>query len=147
MFFQLISGFVWQIAGRDLKGMTVVKSQKLQAGAIGAPLDCVVLDVPFLNLNTYGDLALRAEILNLFLSQLDAVENRLQMPMDAKSWGFLTHTLKGAAAAVGARQLAALADNWGQRPHPASGGDRQALGAELKDALVAFKRAAQAVKA
>jgi hypothetical protein len=143
MFFDPVSGFIWQIASRDLEGMTVVKSHKLQSEHQFSPQDCVALDVAYLDLNTFGDSALRREIIGLFRAQLDAVQKRLQLPMDEKSWTYLTHTLKGAAAAVGARQLAALADRWGCGPHPISIDGRKALGEDLKQALFHFNRMAE----
>jgi hypothetical protein len=127
--------------------MTVVKSHKLQAETEFSSQDCVALDVAYLNRNTFGDLALRSEIIGLFRAQLDAVQKRLQLPMDDKSWTYLTHTLKGAAAAVGARQLAALADRWGRGPHPISIDGRKALGEDLKQALFHFNQVAATLKA
>ncbi len=120
----------------------MVKTQKLQVGRNQSRVDCMVLDVAFLDANTFGDKILRAEIISLFLAQLEAVQARMQMPLDEKSWAYLTHTLKGAAAAVGAQQLASMADDWGHCPHPATLSARHGLEADVKRSIMDFKTVA-----
>lgn len=117
------------------------KLQKLQVGIDNSAQNCVALDVDFLNRNTFGDIALRTEIINLFRAQLDAVRTQLLLPVDLKNWTYLTHTLRGAAAAVGAAQLVDLADAWTARPAPTGQSARLNCEFQLKLALVHFNRA------
>lgn len=102
----------------------------------------VVLDVAYLNRATFGDIPLRSEIIALFRSEVSGLSRRLDLPMDHQTWQFLTHTLKGAAAAVGALSIAEMASAWEQLPHPSTGDARCALSADLKTAVLAFERAA-----
>ncbi len=101
--------------------------------------DCEVLDIKFLDRNTFGDKSLRREIIGLFLSQLDGLHRSLASPINQTSWRFLTHTMKGAAAAVGANQIASLADAWAQQAAPVAHADRQYLAQELAKHIAAFK--------
>ena len=67
----------------------MVKLQKLQIEQIDSPKNCVALDVDVLNQNTFGDLALRSEIIALFRAQLSAVRTQLMVPVDASGWNYL----------------------------------------------------------
>ncbi len=125
----------------------MVKLQKLQVEQIYSPKNCAALDIDVLNRNTFGDVALRTEIIALFRAQLSAVRTQLMLPVDANGWNHLTHTLKGAAAAVGAQKLAALADAWGLTPPPASRSARLQLEVQFRLALVEFNRMADALAA
>jgi HPt (histidine-containing phosphotransfer) domain-containing protein len=117
-------------------------ARKLNDHAGYLTIGCAALDVAFLNRNTFGDVALRREILGLFSAQANAAVTSLSLPMDAKAWAFLTHTLKGAASAVGAQQVAQLAEQWDRTPLPASESARQAVRQELSDAMAAFEAVA-----
>jgi HPt (histidine-containing phosphotransfer) domain-containing protein len=116
---------------------------KLKKGHQNSPHDCVTLDVTFLDINTFGDKALRSEIIGLFLAQLDGAKRSLEAPMNETAWQFLSHTLKGAAAAVGARQIAALADAWDKCQAPSNSADREALADRLATLMADFKAAAE----
>jgi HPt (histidine-containing phosphotransfer) domain-containing protein len=142
MFFEVISGFVWHFPGRDDEGLILMNAQKMQSDTSYSSIGCVALDVDFLNRNTFEDSALRSEIIGLFQAQAGAVLMQLRLPMDQKNWLYLTHTLKGAAAAVGAQQLAELAGRWGQHSAPAGVIGRSELIHELSQALVQFNRIA-----
>lgn len=82
------------------------------------------LDLQHLNTNTFGDLLLRAEILALFSSQIDQSRSHMLAAASALDWRFLTHTLKGAASAVGAIEFAELAARWEKEGLPQPGDDR-----------------------
>ncbi len=69
------------------------QSQKLHNSPNGTTIEGVVLDVNYLNHATFGDKALRVEILGLFRAQLDGLVKNIMLPMDAQGWLFLTHTL------------------------------------------------------
>jgi hypothetical protein len=100
------------------------------------------LDVAFLNTATFHDLALRAEIISLFRQQIKTLGDQLAVPVNDKSWAYLTHTLKGSASAVGAGQLAALAERWESGSFPASGVSRLALVTELAKCFSDFNAVA-----
>jgi hypothetical protein len=76
------------------------------------------LNLGLLNHSTFDDPALRQEILDLFRSHLSGFRMKLLLPMDGLTWRYLNHSLKGAAAAVGAEQIAAAASFWDVQPPP-----------------------------
>lgn len=118
-------------------------SKKLQSFEVFSTNGRVaVLDVSYLNRVTFGDLPLRDEIIALFLTQLNGLARRLDLPFDTSSWRFLTHTLKGSASAVGALHLAEIASAWEQRHVPQTVEARTKLSTELKAAILAFEKAA-----
>jgi hypothetical protein len=125
----------------------MVKSQKLRGETHDSAQNCIALDVAYLNQTTFGDIALRTEILGLFRAQVKAVRTQLLLPIDQKAWVYLTHTLKGAAAAVGAQQLAALADMWGGNGAPKSQTMRLAYEAQLIHGMTHFNRIADQLNA
>ena len=120
----------------------MVKSQKLRQDVPHSPQNCAALDVNYLNQTTFGDIALRTEIIGLFGAQVKAVRTQLLLPINHKAWSYLTHTLKGAAAAVGAQQLAALADMWGHSSPPHTQTARIACESQLTLAMAHFNRIA-----
>jgi HPt (histidine-containing phosphotransfer) domain-containing protein len=118
-------------------------AHRLNFETVNSSIDCVSLDVDFLNRNTFGDSALRSEILGLFLAQLDGVQRTLSTPVNDTSWQFVMHTLKGAAAAVGASSISTAADLWGKSSAPASAEQRRDVQQELTKLIAAFKLATQ----
>lgn len=67
------------------------------------------VDMEHLARYTGGDVALNAEVLQLFDSQANDLVARLRSILDArdaKSWKEVTHTIKGAARGIGAFELA-----------------------------------------
>lgn len=103
----------------------------------------VALDVQQLNRNTFGDVALRAEIIKLFSMQLEQSRLRIAEAQTPTDWRFVTHTLKGAAAAVGALDIARLAANWEKTGLPATPHAKAELLAAYDKAQAAFLSAAQ----
>jgi HPt (histidine-containing phosphotransfer) domain-containing protein len=67
------------------------------------------LDLDYLRRFTQGNAALEREVLQLFLQQLPIYLTHLRASGTAKAWRQWSHTLKGSAAAVGAKPLAAAA--------------------------------------
>jgi Hpt domain len=104
--------------------------------------DCVSLDADYLKRNTFGEKALRDEIVGLFLAQLDGVTKTFGAPIDKTAWQFTSHTLKGAAAAVGACQIAALAEQWGRDMVPNTQVERDICKRWLENLVAEFKAAA-----
>jgi HPt (histidine-containing phosphotransfer) domain-containing protein len=127
-----------QMVGRTKMG----SARRLSDDGALSPRDCVELDVGFLNNNTFGDLALRREILSLFAAQIDGLARTLELPVSAESWHFLTHTMKGASAAVGAKELEALALRWSKLAAPTSLPGRQSCARELAKCFSAYKKEA-----
>lgn len=107
----------------------------------------LALDLPHLNSSTFGDAQLRDEILRLFMAQLQQSRGRLLDAVSAEDWRFVTHTLKGAAAAVGASQFHALAQSWEACGGPPCEDDRAAMLAEFDRAEDAFRFAAKTLLA
>jgi hypothetical protein len=122
-------------------GLNMTIAKKLSHSHNCSRSDCAVFDVEFLDRNTFGDLDLRAEIIGLFQGQVELLLQNLQRPIDQTAWNYLTHTLKGAAAAVGAEQLAALAAKWGEGGVPMTEEQRRAFAQELSEKLAAFNAA------
>lgn len=69
-----------------------------------------VLDVEHLTKYTAGDVALRDELLALFREQLRIQAQVLRSTTDLEDWHIATHTLKGAARAVGAWAIADVSE-------------------------------------
>ena len=67
------------------------------------------IDRAYLARFTLGNADLEREVLGLFVAQLPLYLEQLRSAHDAKSWRQAAHTIKGSAAAVGARRLANVA--------------------------------------
>lgn len=68
------------------------------------------LDLDFLRVQTFGDRALERELLELFEQQCRRLLPAVAGRSSTLTRGDAAHTLKGAARAVGAGRVAALAD-------------------------------------
>ncbi len=68
-----------------------------------------VFDRTVLMQHTMDDAALATEVLTLFEAQLQRLEH---LDWEKLDLAFEMHTLRGAAAAVGASQLQQIAENW-----------------------------------
>jgi HPt (histidine-containing phosphotransfer) domain-containing protein len=110
------------------------------ARAVAGLVDGLVFDTEHFSRQTFGDAGLQAEILQLFLVQIADNRKVLASPMTSTSWRFLTHTLKGAASAVGALRLAELSGQWETAGVPEDADARRAL-------LDVFDREAEAFNA
>jgi HPt (histidine-containing phosphotransfer) domain-containing protein len=118
---------------------------RVQKVSVASPLPVAnmpALDVEFLNVATFHDIALRAEIISLFRQQIKTLGDQLALPVDGESWAYLTHTLKGSASAVGASQLATLAERWELEEVPGSGVLRLMLVTELAKCFSSFNAVA-----
>ncbi|NJL07906.1 MAG: Hpt domain-containing protein [Methylacidiphilales bacterium] len=67
------------------------------------------VDLVHLSRVTFGDRALEREVLGLFVRQSAIQLDRLKEAHTAQAFGAAAHTLKGSAAGIGARHLAAVA--------------------------------------
>lgn len=68
------------------------------------------IEIERLSKNTAGDRKLERELLALFRAQTSAYLSALENAPDDERWHDAAHTLKGAAQAVGAMRIAALAE-------------------------------------
>lgn len=74
-----------------------------------------VIDLVHLARQTLGNAELEREVLQLFITQLHSVEDRLA-GADGRDTGFLIHGLKGSARSVGAFPLADGCAAWEEAP-------------------------------
>ena len=103
-------------------------SQSLSAAAQAAGKDASQpIDHEHLRRYTLGDPGLELEILGLFVEQLPTTIGALEHATTDKEWGMAAHTLKGSARAVGAWQLAALAEDAERLTSNADSGMRAAV--------------------
>jgi hypothetical protein len=83
--------------------------------------EVVPFDAAFLAHSTFGDDALKAEILSLYKKQLIQARDQIATAVTATDWRFVMHTLRGVSASVGALQFAFLADEWERIVFPSEG--------------------------
>lgn len=103
------------------------------AGPDGVP--SAPIDRKHLARYTLGDPGLEREILGLFIAQLPLTVEQLRFAATERDWHVYAHTLKGSAQAVGAfrvGKLALVAEKMGGR---VSGPDREAILAEIDEAV------------
>lgn len=90
---------------------------KARPKAENGEIELPAFDREVLALHTMQDELLQREILDMFLAQLSKVHARLEQgPVPAGEGKVLAHTLRGAAATVGAKQIAAVASWWEEKP-------------------------------
>lgn len=106
-----------------------------------------VFDRPHLDRNTMQNQKLAAEVLGLFLVQLPAMLEALEAADEAAAWRFATHTLKGAAASIGAPRLCALAAELESGGFPSDRNVRLLRIQAVKAAAAEFRQAAAALPA
>jgi HPt (histidine-containing phosphotransfer) domain-containing protein len=85
------------------KKMRVLEAPRAAAGA--AVAQAAAIDRAYLARYTMGNEALAQEVLELFAAQAPLILDRLRRAQSDADWQQAAHTLKGSAAAVGARQL------------------------------------------
>jgi HPt (histidine-containing phosphotransfer) domain-containing protein len=92
---------------------------------------------------TMGDLALQREVLGLFEAQLRQGCEQILAINDHDSWRYLTHMLRGAAAAVGANAIAELASHWESRKQCPAASELVVLRQQMQQAMLEFAGAAR----
>jgi HPt (histidine-containing phosphotransfer) domain-containing protein len=107
--------------------------------AVKSISDCIALDSDYLNRVTFGDLSLRSELIDLFLTQVAATVIKLPLLRNPDDWRFNAHSLRGAAAAIGAQEIAALCTRWEEAGMPNLANDRQDCVVQLQAAEVRFR--------
>lgn len=97
--------------------MTTPKAVKSKPGIADGEVELPAFDREVLALHTMQDELLQREVLEMFLAQLSNVHSRIaQGPIPSGEGKVLAHTLRGAAATVGAKQIAAIASWWEEKP-------------------------------
>lgn len=94
--------------------MPAVVEQDYNSGCAGGASEAQgerVIDWTHLSRYTLDDRALELEILSLFIQQALGLVSRLENSREPGEWSYATHSLKGAARAVGAWRVAAIAES------------------------------------
>lgn len=102
--------------------------------------DPQVLDLAFLSRYSMGNADLEAELLGLFRAQLRIQSAAIAGAADAEAWKFATHTLKGAARAMGAWLVAGIAERLEEIGPGAADGERRRLLSDLHRQIDACER-------
>ena len=105
-----------------------------------ATADPKVLDLAHLARYTVGNRELEVELLRLFRSQLRDQASAIRNAMDAETWKFATHTLKGVALSIGAWSIAETAERLEQFGHAGEVSERRRLLEALEVHTVACER-------
>jgi HPt (histidine-containing phosphotransfer) domain-containing protein len=79
------------------------------------------------------------------VAQLGLFRRGLMKPINAATWKYMTHSLKGASAAVGADQMNALSRVWESQALPDTPDSREAVLLAFDEALELFHDAVQAI--
>jgi HPt (histidine-containing phosphotransfer) domain-containing protein len=125
----------------DMGEMPVLANRQFDQFSQPKGESCASFDRDHFERQTFGDQGLQKEIIALFLAQIADSRVNLASPMTNSSWRFLTHTLKGAASAVGATQFAVLAAQWELAGSPREEEERLALVQVFDVELKAFSHA------
>jgi HPt (histidine-containing phosphotransfer) domain-containing protein len=107
------------------------------------PVPGAVFDETHFVHQTFGDPDLQKEILGLFIAQVNEAKQAFCRPMTTNAWRFLTHTLKGAAASVGANRIAQLAAQWELAGSPQDPEARRDIAEQFLAECSAFTEAAK----
>jgi HPt (histidine-containing phosphotransfer) domain-containing protein len=122
------------------KEKRVGKSSKIIADLSNQTIsNCVSLDQDYLDRVTFGDVPLRDELINLFLSQVASTILKLPLLRKPDDWRFSAHSLRGAAAAIGAQEIATLCTHWEETGPPRLADDKQNCATELQAAEARFR--------
>ena len=97
------------------------------------------VDLVHLRRYTLGDAVLEKEVLSLFLGQLPELMTALRSAANERDWKMAAHALKGSGRAVGAWQLANLAEHAEQLPLGGDTTKRQDLFAGIEAAATAAR--------
>jgi HPt (histidine-containing phosphotransfer) domain-containing protein len=141
-FFRGFHGFSGSFAGRTRGFMLVPAVSQLQFAPLPEPTSGEVFDEAHFIRQTFGDRGLQVEIIQLFIAQVEDSRKALAAPMTTTAWRFMTHTLKGAASAVGAMRIAKLAGGWELAGSPQDASGRAAIAAQFEAETTAFAAAA-----
>lgn len=82
----------------------------VQTGAVEDTFHVSPIDLKHLRRYTMGDMALEREVMQLFLGQIPKTIAALSGAVNDHEWRIAAHTIKGSGRAVGAWQIARLAE-------------------------------------
>lgn len=108
--------------------------------------DCVAIDKIYLDRVTFGDIPLRDELINLFLAQVASMILKLPLLRRPDDWRFNAHSLRGAASAIGAQEIAALCTHWEEAGMPRLVATRQNCVVLLQAAEIRFRDALKTLR-
>lgn len=94
-----------------------------------------MLDFAFLDEQSFGDRALQAELLDLYEIQCRRLMPVIEASASPGAAAEAAHTLRGSAAAIGAREVARIAGLVENAAEQGGEGSREALVAALRDAV------------
>ena len=103
-------GRLAQGGGHGLSGRPAGMKAAAPHGPSGDSLDGDAIDHAYLGRFTQGNAALEREVLELFAGMMPRYLEDLKAARGNKAWKDAAHTIKGSAAAVGARRLARFAE-------------------------------------
>lgn len=103
----MVDWCAWEVVLSD-KAIASRIAQEMHAGSASAG-SAEAIDRDYLARFTLGNAALEREVLELFASQLPLYVRQLKGALTSGDWREATHTIKGSAAAVGARRLSNIA--------------------------------------
>jgi HPt (histidine-containing phosphotransfer) domain-containing protein len=125
----------------------VGKTSRIIADLAAKPIsDCIALDADYLNRVTFDDLSLRGELIDLFLAQVAATIIKLPLLRRPDDWRFTAHSLRGAASAIGAQEIAALCTHWEEAGMPRLVLERQDCVTQLQAAEARFRDALKTLR-
>ena len=100
---------------RSLDGESLVSRQDFKHVLVapGVALSETVFDRVRFAQSTMDDIALQCEVIGLFRAQVAETKERIKLgSISSQDRKFLSHNLRGAAAAIGALQIEELAKTW-----------------------------------
>jgi Hpt domain len=129
------------------KEKSVGKTSRSVADSAGQSIsNCISLDKNYLDRVTFGDIPLRDELINLFLTQVSATILKLPLLRKPDDWRFTAHSLRGAAAAIGAQEIAALCTFWEESGPPRLASAKQECATDLAAAEARFRDATKTLR-
>ena len=111
------------------------KRSPQQAG----PVEAQILDRAHLMHYTMENIDLEREIIDLFLGQLPGTVAMIGQADSPENWKLATHTLKGSAAAVGARRINTIACQLDEQNFDLDVNVKKMLLDELAEAVADFR--------
>jgi hypothetical protein len=132
-----ISGF--QRGWGTFSGVLSLSTRRNPAPQTAPVADPLVFDRARLGIYTFDSPDVEREVLQLFVGQVAVTLDQVL----AAEQNFMAHTLKGAAASVGALEIETLVRAWELTGLPASADQRRAAHGELALALERFRAIAR----
>ena len=97
------------------------------------------VDLKHLRRYTLGDKGLEREVMQLFLAQIPKTIGALRDAVDEHEWRIAAHTIKGSARAIGAWQIARLAEQAERMAGTKNRANQLAIIDRIEDSIVDAK--------